>query len=393
MKSAARTAATRVVVTLCLAGGACTPVVETEPPPPPPEVTVDRPSLEVPDEAIDHPDPGPRDPILDSPWTLHPDFDSEVHRWIDFWTGQEGSWFPVYLERMSVYSTVVDEALARRGLPSSLRYLPLIESGYAPTAVSRVSAVGLWQLMAPTARGSGLRVGSLVDERRDPVHATEVATAYLADLHERFGSWFMALAAYNAGPTRVARVLERHAPGVEPSDDLFWRIRPHLPRETRDFVPRLVAAARVASDPAAFGVESPRLLDPLAWDDVTVPDATSLDVVAAAAGVDEDLIAALNPHVLRRVTPRGVETRLRVPAGKGARFRREYAKVPADERVTITEHVVARGETLWGIARRYGVSLSVIEEANPSVRPERLMPGHTLMVPLVPPTGGGPGDR
>jgi membrane-bound lytic murein transglycosylase D len=336
-----------------------------------------------------HPDPGPSDPILDSPWTLHPDFASEVRRWIDFWTGQEGAWFPIYLDRMSVYADLVDEALARRGLPSSLRYLPLIESGYAPTAVSRVAAVGLWQLMGPTARSSGIRVGSLVDERRDPVLATEVATAYLEELYARFGSsWFMALAAYNAGPARVSRVLEEHAPGEPLSDDLFWKIREHLPRETRDFIPRLVAAAHVAARPSLYGVEAPPPREPWAWDTVAVPDATSLDVVAEAAGVEEGQVVSLNPQIVRRVTPRGTRTVLRVPPGTGARFRIEYPKVPQDERITVTEHVVVRGETLWGISRQYGVPLDVIEEANPSVRPERLMPGDRLVVPRRPSARG-----
>lgn len=325
-----------------------------------------------------------RDPILHSPVVLSPAFQSEVERWVGFWSGQEGPWFPTYLTRMSRYGTMVDRELEARDLPPSLRYVPLIESGYGTGAVSHASAVGMWQLMAPTARAFDLRVGGLVDERRDPVRATDVALRYLQELHDRFGSWLLALAAYNGGPTRVERLLAERAPGEVPSDEHFWTIRDALPRETRDFVPRLVAAARVAEAADAFGVAPVEVAEPFSFDTVTVPDATSLDVVAWAAGASEAQIAALNPHIIRGVTPVGVETRLRVPPGRGTLFAEAYARIPEDERVTIQEHVVARGETLWGIARQYGVALDTLEEANPRVRPERLQPGDRLLVPRSP---------
>jgi membrane-bound lytic murein transglycosylase D len=327
--------------------------------------------------------PGGEDPIVDSPWTLHPGLEAEVSRWTGYWTGRGREEFEIYLERMTVYEALVDRSLARRGLPPSLRYLPIIESGYTVHAVSRASAVGLWQLMAPTARGAGMRVSSLVDERRDPVEATSAALAFLEHLHARYGSWFLALAAYNAGPGRIDRILDRHAGGATGSDGIYWHIRPHLPRETRHFVPRFLAAARLASRPEAHGLGVRRSsAGPLEWEEVWVPDATSLDVVAEAAGVLEEEVAFLNPHILRRVTPWGVRTRLRLPTGTASRFQRAYAALPPDQRVSVTEHAIEPGDTLWDLARRYGVALDTLREANPSVRPERLRPGDVLVVPL-----------
>lgn len=333
---------------------------------------------------VPRPDAHPAwDEILDSPAASDSTFTERVEHWVRFWSGQEGEWFPVYLERMSAYEELVDRVLAREGLPASLRYLPVIESGYSPGAVSRASAVGLWQFMAPTARGFGMAVSPVVDERRDPVKSTAAAARYLGELRERFGSWFLALAAYNGGPNRVERLLRRHAPGAEPSDSLYFVIGPHLPRETRAFVARFFAAVRVARDPEAYGVRAPERLAPFGFDEVTVPDATSLDVVAGAAGVPEEEVVALNPQLVRRVTPRGRPATVRLPEGTGHRFELAYALIPPDERVTVTEHVVARGETLWEIARLYGIRLAELRGANPDVDPRRLRPGRRLLVPLV----------
>jgi membrane-bound lytic murein transglycosylase D len=245
--------------------------------------------------------------------------------------------------------------------------------------------------MAPVARGFGMQVTPLVDERRDPVRSTLAAARYLRELEEQFDSWFLALAAYNGGPYRVERLLREHAPLAEPGDSLFLVLAPHLPRETREFVPKLLAAARVAEAPERYGVSRPtEPRAPYRFDEVEVPDATSLDVVAAAAGVDEAVVRSLNPHLLRGVTPRGRATALRLPPGTAAAFTEAYARVPPDRRVTVTEHVVRRGETLSGIAMFYGIRTSTLEAANPGVRPRRMQIGQRLLVPLLP--GAGPGS-
>jgi len=244
--------------------------------------------------------------------------------------------------------------------------------------------VGMWQFMAPTAQGMGMEVSRLLDERRDPIRSTEAAVDFLAELHASFGSWFLALAAYNSGPNRVRRVLRQYAPDVEPSDSLFWELRSRFPRETRDFVPKLIGAILVAGQPAAYGYEpiesTPRFL----YDPVTVPDATTLDVVARAATVSLDEIEWLNPQFVRGMTPPGRPSGLRVPEGTGATFERNYAEIPAEERVTFVEHRVEAGETLSHIAVRYGVLVADLNAANPGLRPRYLRIGSLLTVPVAP---------
>lgn len=331
-------------------------------------------------------EPGPavRDEILSSPMARDPEFRREVDRWVEFWRGPGARWFPDYLERMASFSPAVDSMLANRGLPASLRYLPIVESGYSPRATSRVSAVGLWQFMAPTARGFGMWVGPLLDERRNPIKSTAAAGDYLVELRDRFGSWFLALAAYNSGPYRVQRILDRYAPLAPRSDSLYWAIRGRLPRETREFVPKFFGAVEVARNPGAHGIQVASGIEGFDFDEVVVPDATTLDVVAEAAGTSQVEIERLNPEVVRGITPPGRKTKLRVPIGSGEAFAEAYAKIPPSDRVTFVEHRVARGETLTHIARRYGVRLADLKAANPRVKPRLLQIGQRITVPIAP---------
>lgn len=328
-----------------------------------------------------------RDELRSSPMIRNEAFRAEVERWVERLDGTNAPWLAEDLTRMGRWSVPVDSMIEARGLPRSLRYLPVIESGYNPAAVSSARAVGLWQLMAGTARGLGVRVASLVDDRRDPIRSTDAALTFLERLHADFGSWFLALAAYNSGPARVRGLVQRHAPLAPPSDSVYWVIRPHLPRETRDFVPKLFAAILIAERPHEYGhPQVPRV--PIEFDEVEIPDATSLDVIARAAGVDQDVVEELNPQLLRGMTPPGVAVRIRLPAGTGDAFREAYALIPPDERVSFLEHRVAQGETLSHIAVRYGVRVADLQAANPSVRPRFLRVGMVLTVPLVPGAGG-----
>lgn len=328
------------------------------------------------------------DQLLASPVLRDPDFRAAVDRWIDYWGGPARSWFPDFLRRMGHFEQTVDSALAAKELPPSLRYLPLIESGYSPGARSGASAVGLWQFMAGTAREHGMHVGAFVDERRNPFMATEAATDYLAALHLRFDSWFLALAAYNGGPNRAQRLLRSRAPLALPSDSLFWAHRDAWPRETQDFVPKLVAAIIVSQNPSRYGYEELVIDPPFRFDEVEVPDAATFDVLAGAAGTDEDEIRRLNPELFRGFTPPGRSWRLRVPAGAGEAFQTAFAEVPPDRWMTVVEHTVQSGETLSHIAVRYGVSVSDIQEANPGIRARYLRLGAVLTVPIALGRGG-----
>ena len=275
----------------------------------------------------------PIDDLLTTSVLDDPDFARAVHGWIGYWTGPASAWFPGFLERMAWLGPTVDSALMEATLPPSMRYLPLIESGYDPRVRSRAQAVGLWQLMSSTAGELGLEVGDVVDERRHVHRSTDAAIRFLGRLHDDFGSWFWVLAAYNSGPSRVRGILRRHAPGQEPTDSLFWALRAHFPRETREFVPKLYGAMWVASHPEAYGYERPEP-EPYAFDVVSVPDATTLHVVALAAGAEYADVVRLNPEYVQAITPEDRRAAVRIPAGRARTFLRIYPRIHPAERMT-----------------------------------------------------------
>jgi membrane-bound lytic murein transglycosylase D len=264
------------------------------------------------------------DELLQTPMLSHPDFVVEVRRWVRFWETSPARWFPDYMARMDGFSEIVDTTLAAHGLPWSLRYLPVIESGYSPSAVSRAKAVGMWQFMAHTASDFDIEVSRYVDDRRDPYVSTAAAADFLLRLRGDFGSWFLALAAYNAGPDRIRRLMARHAPDAEPSDALYWALRPYLPKETADFVPNLFGAIIVASDPEAHGYAAP-VPRPFEFETVQVRGRMTFEQAAAAAGTTRDEIAWLNPEYLEGVTPPGTVVDVRLPVGRAAAFRTYFA--------------------------------------------------------------------
>ena len=179
------------------------------------------------------------------------------HERVDYhiarFTGEKRAEFAGYLERKQQYETMIREKLRRRGMPEDLLYLAMIESGFNPQARSLAEARGIWQLVADTARRYGLRVDEEVDERSDPEKATEAALSYLSYLYNRFGSWYLAAAAYNAGENRVGRIMTETFGRESGTDEDYYRIWDQLPGETRDFVPAMVAAARIGRDPVQYG--------------------------------------------------------------------------------------------------------------------------------------------
>jgi membrane-bound lytic murein transglycosylase D len=176
-----------------------------------------------------------------------------VHTWIKRFTTTQRSSMSTYLRRKGQYEDMITRKLAARGMPEGLLYLAMIESGFNPRAKSPVKASGLWQFMGPTAREYGLRVSRKVDERNNPVRSTDAALRYLDQLHDRFGSWYLAAAAYNTGQGRVARVLKQVTGKTRGTDMDYYRISSRLPQETRDYVPKMIAAARIGSNPGRYG--------------------------------------------------------------------------------------------------------------------------------------------
>lgn len=315
-------------------------------------------------------------------WDITRTMNDRVQYWIDFLKGRNYEKTRVWLEREGKYGEFLRAELRERGMPEDLVYLTMIESGLSPNAYSRAHAAGLWQFISETGRRYGLEVGTYVDERRDPLAATEAALDYLTDLNEMFGgSWYLAAAGYNSGENRVARILRQRLGSTGGSDAQFWMIDEHLPRETRDYVPLMLAAAFIAKDPAAYGFHGLEYQEPLAFEVVEVPGGVSLSAVAKAAGVDAEAVEDLNPHLVRDMTPPGRAWDVRVPVGKAGAVAANLEKIAEAERLATVWHRVRRGETLSHIARRYGVSVDAMESANRGLNPRRLQVGQRVRVP------------
>jgi membrane-bound lytic murein transglycosylase D len=314
-----------------------------------------------------------------------------IEKWVDFLTGRNAARTRVWLERSGRYAPYIRQELRRRGMPEDLLYLALIESGFSPTAKSRAKAVGIWQFIAETGRRYGLVIDRYVDARRDPIASTSAALDYLSELYDQFGSWYLAAAAYNTGENRVERILRQKAGGRRGSDDLYWRIARHLPRETRDYVPLMLAAKRIALQPEAHGFSGLRYHEPLAFDTMRVPGQVSIDLIARASATTVDAIRDLNPHLVRGVTPPKQGWTVRIPSGTQQTFAANFAtlyasqgrSVAAPVRLASTDerHKIRRGETLSHIARRYGVSVAALRSANSGVSARRLVPGKLLAIP------------
>lgn len=257
-------------------------------------------------------------PEWDLPNLDHPRIDYWVDRFQNVPEMREK--FEGFLERGGSWAPLILEKLEERGMPLDLLYLAMIESGFNPAATSHATAVGIWQFMAPTGRQYGLAIDRAVDERRDPVRATDAALDYLQYLHRRFGSWYLASAAYNTGQGRVGRIMrQQYGRERARSEQDYYRIWSRLPAETRDYVPLMIAAARITKDPAAYGFR-PMNLAPPRWEEVTVPPATSLELIAERVGASLAELRDLNPHFLLNRTPNNRDYAVRVPLGTAPRL-------------------------------------------------------------------------
>lgn len=331
--------------------------------------------------------PGPGFPDIDS-LLDHP----RVAHFLDYFTGPARDRMGQWLERRGSVGGLIRSELAREGLPEEFEYLPLIESGYSNTAVSRAGAVGMWQFIPATARERGLRMNGWVDERRDPARATTAAVRHIRELSERFGSTLLAAAAYNGGAGRVSRGLSRLGPDSAAApfgDGDFFRLaeRQLLARETSDYVPQLIAAAAIGRDPARYGFDPrPRATQPS--DSVRVPALVSLDAAARALGLPRAELRALNPQFVRGVTPPGSASWLRVPDGLADTLE---AALPSLPRFAPPEPRarglgalirVRRGDTVEAIAERHGVSAGALRRANALPAWYRVKPGQALRLPI-----------
>jgi len=332
--------------------------------------------------------PGPAAAAAVPPATWDIDVDryttnERVQYYLDYFRTRARDHFEVYLARLGRWEGLVRAKLRAARMPQDMVYLALIESGMNPLAQSRKRAVGLWQFMASTGRRYGLDVDAWVDERRDPWRATDAAIRMLSELNDRFGSLYLAAAAYDAGPGKIERGLNRYDFGQTQGNDLFFALADErfLRRETRDYVPKLIAAAMIAKEPERWGFDHIERWDPLRYDSVEVKDAVGLDVVARLADTTADAILDLNPQFVRRVTPPDRTVWVRVPPGRKDSTAARLAVLPPQRRVTFVEHVVSRGETLGQIAMRYHVTVDLIVSANHGVKARSLRSGRVLVIP------------
>lgn len=311
---------------------------------------------------------------------------ARVQYYLDFFQGPARERFAIWLQRMPRFEQMIRAKLRENGVPEDMVYLALIESGYSNSAVSRARATGMWQFMKGTGKLYGLRIDSWVDERRDPIRATDAAARHLADLRDRFGSMYLAAAAYNAGAGKVGRGLRRIGDDDEEEDNpdaAFFRLYDtrFLRRETKDYVPKLIAAALIAKQPEKYGFEKTVGVQPLSYDSIVVSDATGLDVLARLADTTVAAMRELNPQFVRLVTPPRQSAIVRLPAGSGDLVTTRYAALAAKDRVSFVDHTVSRGQTIASIARLYHVSTRLISDANPGVRLTRMRSGTHLMIP------------
>src|SRR5437879_12293072 len=284
------------------------------------------------------------------------------------------------LRRAGRYREMISRVLREEGLPQDLIYLAQAESAFQPLALSRAGARGIWQFEAYRGQEYGLRHTWWIDERQDPEKATHAAAQHLRDLYKLYGDWYLAMAAYNCGPGNVQKGIERTGYAD------FWELykRNVLPRETKNYVPIIVALTLIAKDAAHYGIQvDPEVPAPT---DVVKPGrAVDLRLVADAVGVDVETLRSRNPSLLRLATPAYPSFELHLPAGTAERFSAEIADIPADKWVSWRRHRVEAGETLTSIGKKYHVTSAAIAAANNLERNAALDAGEKLIIPAVQP--------
>jgi membrane-bound lytic murein transglycosylase D len=325
-----------------------------------------------------HADPLYLDRIEVAEFDLPIRVNDDVKKWMRYFLGSGRKYYRRYLARSTRYRPMIEASLKARGMPLDLFYLSMIESGFSPHAYSSAGAAGLWQFMSATALAYDLRVDWWIDERRDPERATDAATRHLQDLHRTFGDWYLAAAAYNAGAGRIRRAMTKTGPG-----DFWFVAKPGiLPEETRNYVPKLIAAAIIGHHPTRYGFTDIQYETPLGYDKVQVPASTTVASMAKCASLSQDDFGALNPALRRwALPPDPASYTIKVPKGAGEDFRACVSRLPPTERIAFTRHKVRKGESLGSIAKRYGVSADALAAANDLTNRHRLVVGMELVIP------------
>ena len=287
------------------------------------------------------------------------------------------------LRRAGLYRDMIRRVLKEEGVPQDLIFLAQAESAFKPLALSRAGARGIWQFMPFRGREYDLEHNRWVDERNDPEKATRAAARHLRDLYQMFGDWYLTMSAYNSGPMNVARAIERTGYAD------FWELqkRNALPKETKNYVPIILALTLIAKDPALYGIhvepETPELAD-----EVKPGRSIDLRLVADIVDANVDALRTLNPELIRLSTPDDPDFTLRLPAGTADRFRAETALIPPGKWLAWRRHRVEEGETLESIARRFHLSPASVAEANRLSVHDPLLAGSKITIPAAAPPQG-----
>ena len=304
-----------------------------------------------------------------------------VQLWIDYFTSPRGR--PVmekWLTRSTRYIPLMQQVLREQGLPEDLIYLSMIESGFNLKARSRAKAVGPWQFITGTGQRYGLDVTYWLDERSDVRKSTFAAAKYLSELHQIFGSWYLAAASYNAGEGRVLLAVQ-----ADRSRN-FWELarkKKNFRSETRNYVPKIIAAALISKNPVKYGFTDIPYQLPQNWEIAHIPNGVTVKSVAATVGMDEEDLQLMNAELRRGITPPGDQGwDLRVPPEKKDLLMANVGKLEAKKIGNFLEHTIRRGETLSTIARKYGVNQGDLKELNKIRNTKSLRPGHQLLIPI-----------
>jgi membrane-bound lytic murein transglycosylase D len=282
------------------------------------------------------------------------------------------------LTRAGRYREMIQRVLREEGVPQDLIYLAQAESGFHPLALSRAGARGMWQFMASRATAYDLNRNWWVDERQDPEKSTRAAARHLKDLYNQFGDWYLAMAAYNSGPGNVQQAVQRTGFAD------FWELyrRNVLPKETKNYVPIILAMAIIAKNPKQYGLDDIPVDAPVPVDHINIEYPVDLRLVAECVDVTVDTLQDLNPSLLRMTTPKEGAFILNLPAGTAQKYQEAIAAIPADKRVWWRYHKVASGETLGSIAKEYKTTSKAITEVN-GLTAEEISPEAKLIIPIA----------
>jgi membrane-bound lytic murein transglycosylase D len=289
--------------------------------------------------------------------------------------------FSRWLGRTTRYNPIMKSILRKYGVPEDMVAVALIESGLSYSALSRAMASGPWQFIKGTGSAYGLKSDFWIDERRDIVKATDAAARHLRDLYNHFNDWYLAWAAYNAGAAVVDRAIER----LGTTD--FWEIASsrYLRNETKQYVPKILAAALIEKNPEQYGFTEITYLPPLEWDEVEIKGMADLRAAAQAVGVAPELIQELNPELRYWCSPPYLQTyRLRIPKGSTGRFHANYHPAVRNTQVSFSQHRLRQGETLGHVAMAYHTSVEALMAANHISNPRKISTGKILLVPVQP---------